>query len=84
MNKYAQAYSLLQRMVGYAEKADAESIRSLNTQFNAEVERYFHKLHTPIEVEYDNCRQSCLMSLQIPGLAKDAQKRFSMIPKPKK
>jgi len=36
-------------------------------------------MHAEQEVAYDNCRQSCLMSSQIPELAEDAREKYDKL-----
>jgi len=74
-----QLDEILREMVESAERRDALKVRELNAKFNVLVKKYFHCMHTEQEVAYDNCRQSCLMSSQIPGLAEDAREKYDKL-----
>lgn len=81
-----EMYSLLERMIESAEKKDKEEVLKLNESFEKIVPDVCHYPPTDLDLKYDNCRQSCVMALKMPGMYKkfisDAKDRFSKIPKP--
>lgn len=77
MNKRRQMYELLEQMLENAEKGAKETVLELNRSFEKLVPHVFGDPPTELDLEYDNCRQSCILQY-IP----DARERFARIPKP--
>jgi len=87
MNELKQMYQVLEQMVLGAEKRNVGRILELNEKYEALARRVYHKSLTELEFKYDNCRNSCLMSVTMLSdwhteLVSDAKERFSKIPKP--
>jgi len=86
MIEIRRMYHILEEMIDSAIKGDQERIRELNASYEALVPKVHHKSRKPLELEYDNCRQSCVMSVSMPNMRErfisDAKERFSKIPKP--
>jgi len=88
MTQIKEMYNLLERMVESAIRSDKEEVLELNTSYEALVPKVYHDPITALELDYDNCRQSCVMSVTMPNMREkfvsDAKERFSKIPKPGK
>ena len=84
MTEVKRIYLILEEMVDCTIKGDQERIRELDDSYEALRPRVYHK---PSELEYDNCRQSCIMSIDMPNMRErfisDAKERFSKITRPK-
>ena len=83
MNILKKLYGLLGKMISAAEEGDSKAVAKLNAEFNVLIP----DVQSSEEMlEYDNCRQSCMMAVQDIGVRdaflKDAAKRFSKIKKP--
>ena len=81
-------YTVLEQMVRSAKRGDNKKILSLNRESERLLPQVFPDLSDTSRGEYDNCRQSCVMSTD-PKFAKmhdkflaDALQRFRRIPKP--
>jgi hypothetical protein len=72
---------LLEQMVEAAEQKDKAAVRRLNSEF----ERGMPPLSDRSQkiIDYDNCRQSCMMAFTFPQMyknyVKDARQRFKQI-----
>ena len=89
MTKLNQMYQLLEEMVKNAEEGNTEKVRELNNLYESLVPQIYHDPPTGLELKYDRCRQSCVMSLTMfkhnyRAVVLDARKTFSKIPKPQK
>ena len=86
MTAIKKMYQVLEQMIESADREDKERVLTLNKLYEGLIPRVYHKPLTPLDLEYDNCRQSCVMSLQMRNmrerLLSDAKERFSRIPKP--
>jgi hypothetical protein len=87
MTEIKKMYHILEEMVDRAIKGDKEKIKELDGSYEELVPGVYHRPLSPLDLEYDNCRQSCVMSVSMPNMRErfisDAKKRFSKIPKPK-
>ncbi|MBU4283856.1 MAG: hypothetical protein KJ968_02005 [Nanoarchaeota archaeon] len=87
MKEIGHLYQLLEKMVESAEIGDFSEVKKLNESYEKLVHKVFHDPCTQLGLEYDNCRQSCVMANEMPKMRDqfllDAKKRFSKIPKPK-
>lgn len=82
-------YQLLEEMIKNAEEGNTEKVLELNKLYNSLAPRIYHDPPTGLELEYDVCRQSCVMSLTMfkhdhKAVVLDSKQRFSKIPKPRK
>lgn len=87
MSKIKQMYHLLEEMVESAAKGDKEKVLELNISYETLVPKVYHDPRTPLDLEYENCRQSCVVSVtmfkdQHNKFVADAKERFSKISKP--
>jgi len=86
MTEIKQMYDILEEMVESAIKGDKDKVRELNNSYEDLVPKVYHDQLRPLELEYDNCRQSCVMSMSMPNMRErfisDAKERFSKIAKP--
>ena len=63
MSEIKQLHQLLEEMVKSATNGDKEKVLELNRRYEQLVPRAYHKPPTKLDLEYDNCRQSCVMSV---------------------
>lgn len=88
MTEIKKMYHILEEMVSSAIAGDREKLIKLNKSYEALVPKVYHNPTKPLESEYDNCRQSCVMSTTMLNMRErfiaDAKERFSKIPKPKR
>ncbi len=87
MSAIKEMYSVLEQMVESAARGDKQRVLELNKDYNALVPKVYHAPPIQSDLEYDNCRISCVTSVGIlehlrEQLVLDARERFSKIPKP--
>jgi len=80
-------HGLLWEMIESAERNDRERMLQLNGMYEILALKAFSEPRTKLDYEYDNCRQSCVLSVtmlkkQHDESVSDAKSRFSRIPKP--
>ena len=79
MSKRKQMYGLLEDMFEGAEEGDKERVLELNRLFNKLVDHGKSDCPPQLDLEYDNCRQSFVLSVLY---SSDARERLLRIPKP--
>ena len=86
MSEIKQMYGILEQMIEGAESKDLKKVMELNKSYETLVPRVYHKPPTTLDLEYENCRQSCVMAIQMPNMYEkfilDAKERLPRIPKP--
>lgn len=86
MTALKDMYAILEDMVECAEHDQSGRVLELNGLFEKLVPQVYHDPITELDLNYDNCRQSCVMASKMPDMReqflKDAKERFSTIPKP--
>lgn len=80
MTEIKHLYHILEEMVENAIKGNKRKIEELNRIYEALVPKFYHDPLTYLELEYDNCRQSCVMSVNWLSMREqfllDVNKRF--------
>jgi len=87
MSRIKDLYNLLEQMIQGAERNEEEKVLELQRTYEKLVSKIFKNLESELNLSYDNCRQSCVLSVtmlkkQHYELISDAKRRFSRIPKP--
>ena len=93
MSEIKQMRHLLEEMVEAADEGDKDRVIELDSSYEAlEHQVYGKDFENPLRLQYDNCRQSCVMSVggilkgvlkdQHDKLVADAKERLSKIPEP--
>jgi hypothetical protein len=74
---------LLEKMIQEAEAGDMQGLQETNSQFNGFASATFGTRRTEEYRLYDNCRQSCVGALYLPGprelFIADAKERLAQI-----
>lgn len=82
-----ELYPILEGMFNGAIKGDKKRVMDLNQQYEDLVHKVYHENPTKLELTYENCRTSCVMSFTFPIMKakflSDAKSRFSEIPDPR-
>lgn len=76
---------LLKSMIESAEKGERGKVLELNRSYENLISKVYYERFTEPGLDFDNCRQSAVMAVTMPGMHKkfisDAKKRFSKLPK---
>jgi hypothetical protein len=82
-----EMYRVLERMIESARSADGTRLRELNKLFESLVPQVYSDSTVSLDLNYDNCRQSCVMSVMMPWIREkflaDVDFRFERIPQPR-
>ncbi len=90
-NDRRELYRVLTEMVGKLEEGDGAAVQDLDGPFEELYHKVFPDVLDNVEIgalhfDYDNCRQSCVLAFQMPGMydkcLKDAKRTLSRIPAP--
>ncbi|MBI2650535.1 hypothetical protein HYX04_04435 [Candidatus Woesearchaeota archaeon] len=88
MSAINEMYGILEQMVKSAADGHKQKVLKLNESYESLVPKVYHSPFTKLDLEYDRCRTSCVMSvITLEGherLVADAQEIFSRIPNPKR
>ncbi len=80
-SEIVQLKNLLEQLVAAAEQKDKAAVRRLNSEFERTIPPLSNRSQQIID--YDNCRQSCVMAFTIPQMygayVQDARERFLKI-----
>ena len=69
-------YSILEEMFKKAIKQDRDAVHKLNDRYEKTlISEPYHKNPTPLELNYENCRASCVMATSS-LFKKDYRKKF--------
>ena len=83
MAKTDRRYVILEEMLDCAMRGDETRLKKLNKSYESSLSRTYPGNHTPLDSDYDNCRQSCLLSFSMPHVREqfisDAKERFDRI-----
>ena len=88
MSDITDLYTVLECMERNAEKDNVEEVLELNKQYEEIVHDVYHGPQTSLEIQYEQCRQSCvlpfmdLMPFMHDELIEDAKESFAKIPRP--
>ena len=88
MSDLKDLYVILERMERNAEKDNVERVLELNKQFESVCHEVYSDPNTDLDVEYERCRQSCVlsftgfMSFMHDELVNDAKESFYNLPNP--
>ena len=87
MANITKMHRLLEEMIKSTESRDTKTVLDLNARFEESYSIARHELPKQLELEYDNCRLSCVLSVTMSKdyyemFVSDAKERFSRIPKP--
>ena len=86
MAEIKKMYRLLEQMVEGTVQGDKKNVLRLSAELHAIMPDVATTCSTPLFLEYDRCKQSCVMYFEMPDMRdaflEDAKGRFSKIPKP--
>ena len=86
MDEIKHMYLILEQMVDGAVKGDLKTVKDLNKAYETLAEQVYHTPRTPLDLDYDNCRVSCVTAFTFSNLYQelvlDAKRRFSKLHKP--
>ena len=87
MTRIKEMYGILEQMIESAANGQAEKVFTLHESYKVLSAEVYPTLQEPLRLEYDNCRNSCVVSVGMlkhlhDQLVLDARERFSKIPKP--
>ncbi len=80
-------YHLLKNMLTSASEGDRTKVVELNQSYEQLVPELYPRLSETLRLDYDNCRQSCVLAVDMlkdryAALIADARQRFDRIPPP--
>lgn len=88
MDNRETMYYLLEEMIDSASRNNKQRVRRLNSIYDSLVDKTYSDPPTDLDLKYDNCRASCVVSFSMPWMRDkfllDATMKFSSIPKPGK